>query len=58
MFIRVHPWLNHPMNILHLDKHIIVLDKPADLPVLTDSWDKDAPYLVKKQMAKTKKAQA
>jgi RluA family pseudouridine synthase len=35
------------MNILHLDEHIIVLDKPAGLPVLPDGWDKDAPYLVK-----------
>jgi RluA family pseudouridine synthase len=35
------------MNILHIDEHIIVLDKPAGLPVLPDGWDKDAPYLVK-----------
>ncbi len=35
------------MNILHLDEHIIVLDKPAGLPVLPDGWEKDAPYLVK-----------
>lgn len=35
------------MNILHIDEHILVLDKPAGLPVLPDGWDKDAPYLVK-----------
>ena len=37
------------MNLLHLDEHILVLDKPAGLPVLPDGWDatRDAPYLVK-----------
>ena len=35
------------MKILHLDEHILILDKPAGLPVLPDGWDKDAPYLVK-----------
>ena len=35
------------MQILHLDEHIIVLNKPAGLPVLPDGWEKDAPYLVK-----------
>ncbi len=35
------------MNILHQDESIIVLDKPAGLPVLPDGWEKDAPYLVK-----------
>jgi len=35
------------MKLLHLDEHIIVLDKPAGLPVLPDGWEKDAPYLVK-----------
>jgi RluA family pseudouridine synthase len=35
------------MNILHIDDQIIVLDKPAGLPVLPDGWEKDAPYLVK-----------
>lgn len=35
------------MNILHQDEAIIVLDKPAGLPVLPDGWEKDAPYLVK-----------
>jgi RluA family pseudouridine synthase len=35
------------MQLLHLDEHILVLDKPAGLPVLPDGWKKDAPYLVK-----------
>jgi len=35
------------MNILHIDEHIIVINKPAGLPVLPDGWEKDAPYLVK-----------
>lgn len=35
------------MNILFADEHILVLDKPAGLPVLPDGWEKDAPYLVK-----------
>jgi RluA family pseudouridine synthase len=35
------------MHILHFDEHILVLDKPAGLPVLPDGWDRDAPYLVK-----------
>lgn len=35
------------MHILHLDEQIIVLDKPAGLPVLPDGWDRAAPYLVK-----------
>ena len=35
------------MNILHIDDHIIVLDKPAGLPVLPDGWDTEAPYLVR-----------
>jgi len=35
------------MQILHTDDHLIVIHKPAGLPVLPDGWDKDAPYLVK-----------
>jgi RluA family pseudouridine synthase len=35
------------INILHLDDSILVLNKPAGLPVLPDGWEKDAPYLVK-----------
>jgi len=33
------------LEILHQDGHIIVINKPADLPVLPDGWDPDAPYL-------------
>jgi len=35
------------MQILHIDEHILVINKPAGLPVLPDGWEKDAPYLVK-----------
>ena len=35
------------MHTLHIDEHIIILDKPAGLPVLPDGWEKDAPYLVR-----------
>ncbi len=35
------------MEILHIDSAIIVLNKPAGLPVLPDGWEKDAPYLVR-----------
>ena len=35
------------MQILYKDDHIIVIDKPAGLPVLPDGWEKDAPYLVR-----------
>ena len=35
------------MNILYEDQHLLVVDKPAGLPVLPDGWEPDAPYLVK-----------
>ncbi len=35
------------MKIIHEDQYLIVLDKPAGLPVLPDGWEKDSPYLVK-----------
>ena len=35
------------MKIIHLDKHLLVVDKPADLSVLPDGWEKDALFLVK-----------
>ena len=35
------------MEILHLDEAIIVVDKPAGLPVLPDGWESDSDYLVK-----------
>ena len=33
------------MDTLHLDKHIIVISKPAGLSVLPEGWEPDAPYL-------------
>ncbi len=35
------------MDILFQDNSIIVLNKPAGLPVQPDGWEKDAPYLLK-----------
>ena len=35
------------MQIIYQDLHILVLNKPAGLPVLPDGWEPDAPYLVK-----------
>lgn len=35
------------MDILYLDDALLVLNKPAGLPVLPDGWEKDKPYLVK-----------
>ena len=35
------------MDILYRDDSIIVLDKPAGIPVLPDGWEKDSYYLVK-----------
>jgi tRNA pseudouridine32 synthase / 23S rRNA pseudouridine746 synthase len=35
------------MNILYSEEAIIILDKPAGLPVLPDGWEKDSNYLVK-----------
>ena len=35
------------MKIIYEDTYLLVLDKPAGLPVLPDGWEKDAPYLVK-----------
>jgi RluA family pseudouridine synthase len=33
--------------ILHEDAELLIVNKPAGIPVLPDGWDKDAPYLVK-----------
>jgi len=33
--------------ILHEDADLLIVDKPAGMPVLPDGWEKDAPYLVK-----------
>lgn len=35
------------MEIIHLDEQVIVVNKPAGLPVLPDGWEPDAPYLLK-----------
>lgn len=35
------------LHILFSDEHIVVVNKPADLSVLPEGWDKSAPYLVK-----------
>jgi RluA family pseudouridine synthase len=35
------------MDIIHIDEHVIILNKPAGLPVLPDGWEKDSRYLVK-----------
>ncbi|MBN2118991.1 MAG: RluA family pseudouridine synthase [Anaerolineales bacterium] len=35
------------MKILYEDEYLLVVDKPAGLPVLPDGWQEDAPYLVK-----------
>jgi RluA family pseudouridine synthase len=34
------------MRLLFSDAHILVINKPAGLPVLPDGWDKHAPYLL------------
>ena len=34
------------MQILHEDEYILIINKPADLSVLPEGWDKSAPYLV------------
>jgi RluA family pseudouridine synthase len=33
-------------SILYEDAEILIVNKPAGLPVLPDGWEKDAPYLV------------
>jgi len=33
--------------ILHNDTELLIVNKPAGMPVLPDGWEKDAPYLVK-----------
>jgi RluA family pseudouridine synthase len=54
-FIRVICGLIYSMEILYQDEHIIVLNKPADLPVLPEGWQPDAPYL--RQMLEEKHGQ-
>ena len=35
------------MEIIHIDDALLVVNKPAGLPVLPDGWEPSAPYLVK-----------
>ena len=35
------------MDVIYSDAFIIVINKPAGIPVLPDGWEPDAPYLVK-----------
>ncbi|MBM3124158.1 MAG: RluA family pseudouridine synthase [Chloroflexi bacterium] len=35
------------MDVIYEDEFLIVVDKPAGLPVLPEGWQKDAPYLVR-----------
>ncbi|MBX3035516.1 MAG: RluA family pseudouridine synthase [Anaerolineales bacterium] len=35
------------MEIIFVDDHILIINKPANLSVLPEGWDKDATYLVK-----------
>jgi len=35
------------MKIIYEDEHLLVVDKPAGLPVLPDGWEPNAPYLLK-----------
>jgi RluA family pseudouridine synthase len=36
-----------PVDILHIDDALLVINKPAGLPVLPDGWEPEAPYLMK-----------
>lgn len=36
------------MKLLYADEHLLVVNKPAGLPVLPDGWEKDSSYLVKR----------
>jgi RluA family pseudouridine synthase len=35
------------MDILHEDEALLVINKPAGIPLIPDGWDKAAPYLIK-----------
>jgi 23S rRNA-/tRNA-specific pseudouridylate synthase len=35
------------MKNLYEEQHLLIVDKPAGLPVLPDGWEKDSDYLVK-----------
>ncbi len=35
------------MNLLYCDENLLVINKPAGVPVLPEGWEADAPYLVR-----------
>lgn len=35
------------MDLLYQDQHLLIVNKPAGMPVLPDGWEPDAPYLVR-----------
>ena len=35
------------MQIIHVDEHLLIVNKPAGLSILPEGWDKNAAYLVK-----------
>ena len=35
-----------PVDVLHSDDALLVINKPAGLPVLPDGWEPEAPYLM------------
>ncbi|GAB4486457.1 MAG: RluA family pseudouridine synthase [Anaerolineales bacterium] len=39
------------MQILFHDPHLLIVNKPAGLPVLPDGWEADAPYLLRELSA-------
>lgn len=47
MNLTFHVDYNSIMTVIYQDQHILVLNKPAGIPVLPDGWEKDSPYLVK-----------
>ncbi|MCZ2128390.1 MAG: RluA family pseudouridine synthase [Anaerolineales bacterium] len=38
---------NSKMNLIYQDESVLLVNKPANLSVLAEGWNKDAPYLVK-----------
>jgi RluA family pseudouridine synthase len=43
------------IEIIYQDASVLVVNKPAGLPVLPDGWEKDSPYLVKQLEAEYSK---
>jgi RluA family pseudouridine synthase len=35
------------MDVLYSDPALLIVNKPAGIPILPDGWDRDAPYLLK-----------